>query len=265
MKYDLIALDVDGTLITDEYKLTSRTKEAVRKAAEGGSRIVLCTGRGAISTLPLLEELGLTGTVITHNGASTIDSVTRSVIHEFSYPVSEVESLIRYCRAHGIHFDVNTAFELYVDEISEEVKQIYAKYYATPTAVGDVMQVREPIAKFCIAARAHEMDQILTDWPTIGNENLQCIRSGNYYLDIIHPSANKGSALKVLADKLGIPSQRVMAIGNYDNDIEMLEFAGLGIAMSNSPDNVKRSAREMTLSNNEEGVALALEKYCIDE
>src|SRR5690606_19471137 len=150
------------------------------------------------------------GTVITHNGASTIDSNTRSVIHEFSYPVSEVETLIHYCREHGIHFDVNTAFELYVDEASDEVRQTHATYYATPTAVGDVLGVREPIAKFCIAARAHEMDQILSNWPTIGNSRLQCIRSGNYYLDIIHPSANKGNALKVLADKLGIPAERVM-------------------------------------------------------
>ncbi len=263
MRYDLIALDVDGTLITDEYKVTDRTKDAVRRAAEQGARIVLCTGRGAVSTLPLLEELGLSGTVITHNGASTIDSVTRTTIHEFSYPVSEVETAIRYCRRHGIHFDVNTAFELYVDAIDDEVRSIYAKYYATPIEVGDVLQVKEPIAKFCIAARAHEMEQLMADWTDIGNDRLRLIRSGNYYLDIIHPMANKGNALKALADKLDIPAERVLAIGNYDNDIEMLEFAGLGIAMDNSPDEVKRCADTVTLSNNEEGVALALEKYCI--
>lgn len=263
MKYELIALDVDGTLITDDYQITDMTKEAVRQVAEQGSKIVLCTGRGAVSTLPLLDELGLSGTVITQNGAATIDSVTRRILHEFSFPVSEVQNLIQYCRQRGIHFDANTAFDIYVDEVTDEILQVYAKYLANPTAVGDVLSLTVPLVKFCIAAKEHEMDPLLEDWSEVGSRNLRCVRSGNYFLDIIHPMANKGNALKALADGLGIPAERVLAIGNYDNDIEMLEFAGLGIAMDNSPDEVKQSADVLTASNNEEGVALALQKYCM--
>jgi len=90
------------------------------------------------------------------------------------------------------------------------------------------------------------------------------LRSGDFFIDLMHKDASKGAALQKLAEKRGIPAENVMAIGNYYNDITMLTYAGLGVAMDNSPLDVKAAADAVTASNNEEGVKRALEKYCLE-
>jgi len=265
IKVNLVALDVDGTLITDDYEITSLTKQAVKQVYDQGGQIVLCTGRGPVSTLPLLEELGLTGMVITHNGAATIDSATKAVLHENSFAMSDVEQFINHCRAEGIHYDVNTAFDLYVDRLPEEVREMYDKYMAKPIEVGDVMNLQLPIVKISASGEGAVLDRLISEWQRIGNPALRIIRSGDHFIDVMHRDANKGNALKSLAHDLNIEAEHVLAIGNYNNDIEMIEFAGWGVAMDNSPDDVKRRANAVTASNNEEGVYLALLKYAIIE
>lgn len=98
-----------------------------------------------------------------------------------------------------------------------------------------------------------------SEWP----QKLNMLRSGDFFIDLMHKDASKGAALQKLAEKRGIPAENVMAIGNYYNDLTMLTFAGLGVAMDNSPQEVKDAADAVTASNNEEGVKLALEKYCL--
>ncbi|MFD2613221.1 Cof-type HAD-IIB family hydrolase [Paenibacillus gansuensis] len=260
MPYRLIALDVDGTLLTDDHQLTENTKNTIRKVYEEGCGIVLCTGRSPVSTLPVMEKLGLSGTLITHNGAATVASADRSVIHEFSYNVAEIEPLIRYCRDHQIQFDVNTAFEMYVEQMTPEAQDMYAQFYITPKVVADVLALETPIVKFtCFAAR-DIIDRIEKEWALLSTE-LRIIRSGDAFIDVMHSHANKGSALKALAGTRNISSEEVIAIGNYYNDIEMIQFAGMGIAMDNSPDAVKAAADAVTSSNNEDGVHKAIEKY----
>lgn len=119
MNYRIVALDMDGTLLHDDHTLSSANAEAIRKAAAQGMEIVLCTGRSPISTLPYLEQIGLEGVVITHNGAATIASEGRRVLHRFDIPSAGLEPYIQYCRENGVHFDINTAFDLYVDKLNE--------------------------------------------------------------------------------------------------------------------------------------------------
>ncbi|MNN14057.1 Sugar phosphatase YidA [compost metagenome] len=106
------------------------------------------------------------------------------------------------------------------------------------------------------------MNQVEADW-NLWTHELNMLRSGDYFIDLMHPEASKGNALKQLAEQRGIPAEQIMAIGNFYNDITMLTFAGLGIAMDNSPIEVKAAAQDVTASNNEEGVRVALEKYCL--
>jgi Cof subfamily protein (haloacid dehalogenase superfamily) len=105
------------------------------------------------------------------------------------------------------------------------------------------------------------MDQIEADWRAM-NSPLSIIRSGHRFIDIMHAEASKGHALRRLAEDAGIKQEEVMAIGNYYNDSEMITYAGLGIAMDNSPELVKLQANETTSSNNEDGVYQAIMKFC---
>lgn len=262
MKYKLIAIDVDGTLINNLYQITESTQQTIKEVHRQGAHIVLCTGRGPNSTLPLLELLGLEGTVVTHNGAATVESVGSKLIHQFAFHMNQLQPFIDYCRANAIHFDVNTAFKLYLEHLTDVERKMYEKYLVSPIQIDDVMSLQEEIVKISIYAESNVLDQLVIDWPNIGHPQLRMIRSGENFIDVMHLSANKGNALRSLANSWGIQAAEILAIGNYYNDLEMLKFAGLGIAMDNSPEDMKREADAVTASNDEDGVHLALQQYC---
>ncbi|MHA6483685.1 Cof-type HAD-IIB family hydrolase [Paenibacillus sp. strain BS8-2] len=262
LQYDLVALDVDGTLLTDGHTLPEQVKAAVRDCALQGAEIVLCTGRGPIGAFPVLEELGLNGTLITHNGAATVEFADRSILFQFDIASDLLHPYLAYCRENGVHFDLNTAYEMMVEGITESAAEMYEHHKAIPTMLERDQKLPEGLLKLSVFGTKAEIDAVQADWER-AQMNLQLIRSGDLFIDIQHPGASKGGALRRLAEERGIPSERIIAIGNYYNDISMLEFAGLGIAMGNSPVGVKERADLVIGTNNEGSVADALREYVI--
>lgn len=264
MKFKLIALDVDGTLLDDHHRLSEATITSVRRANEAGSTIVLCTGRGPSGALPVFAELGLSGQLITHNGSATISSEGPSVVHQFPMEMADIMPLIEYCRAKDVHFDVNSALQLYVEAMTPVVEEMYRNFFVDPVVLKDITEITETVVKFTAFGTKEEMDRVEADWNEMKIKG-RMIRSGEYFIDVMHNDSSKGNALKALADGMNIPAENILAIGNYFNDIDMLEFAGFGIAMDNSPDAVKRAADAVTKSNNEDGVHSALLQYCLKD
>lgn len=262
MNYRLIALDVDGTLLNDDHELTPRVRQAVRAAAEQGSEIVLATGRGTVSALPVLAELGLKGTVITHNGASVVDSQTREVLYQTPISHELADRYAIYLREREIHFDMNTALELYVEGMSKDTEEMYHKLLAHPVRREKELGFPEGMLKMSIYAPKQVLDDLERDWLEWQHE-LQAVRSGDYFMDVQHLHATKGKALEKLAALRGIPREQILALGNYYNDIGMLAYAGWGVAMDNSPLEVKAEADEVTVSNNEDGVAVVLGQHVL--
>ncbi|WP_434751827.1 Cof-type HAD-IIB family hydrolase [Paenibacillus amylolyticus] len=265
MTYKLIALDVDGTLLNDLHELTEWTQETLIQASRHGAEIVLCSGRGPANTIPFMKQMGLDGYVITHNGAVTAQVDTREVVHQFALDTQGLEPIMTYCRENDVHFDINTAFGLYVDQpegLELQVRQMYYNFLAEPLKLPRWADMTEPLAKFTAFGPIEQMDAVQREW-TSWNLSYYMTRSGDFFIDLMHPEASKGAALKRLADSKGIASSEIMAIGNYFNDITMLTFAGKGIAMDNSPEEVKAASDEVTLSNNDEGVAHAIHKYIL--
>jgi Cof subfamily protein (haloacid dehalogenase superfamily) len=267
LTYKLIALDIDGTLLNDEHQITEVTKTTILKLHERGSRMVLCTGRGPTSVYPLLRELGLEGIIITHNGSVTVHSNGNNsgeVMHEFSYPIAWIKPLIEYAREQNVHFDVNTATRIFIESCSEEGLDIYRQmFFLEPELVADITLLDVEVVKLTFSGTSAAMDEVYEAWKDVQLEGgLKIIRSGDYFIDVVHPEATKGNALRQLAKQWHIDASEVLAIGNYYNDLDMIRFAGLGIAMENSPDEVKSAADTVTLSNNEDGVHAALTKYC---
>ena len=264
MRFKLIALDVDGTLLNDHHQITRQTRQTIRQAHEAGARIVLCTGRGPASTLPILRELGLEGTMITHNGAATIASDGTTLLHQYSFALEEIVPLVEYARREGVHFDVCTPFEMYIEQIEEHEKQMYETFFIQPNLVADVTNLGMPLVKLTLFGEREVLDRVEKDWheqKLYGD--LRMIRSGEVFIDVMSPKANKGNALRDLAASWHIAAEHVVAIGNYYNDVEMLNFAGLGIAVGNSPDGVKQAADVVTATNNEDGVHQALLNYVL--
>jgi Cof subfamily protein (haloacid dehalogenase superfamily) len=264
MKYKLIALDVDGTLLNDDHQLSEQTKRTIRKVNEAGCGIVLCTGRGPASTWPILEELGLQGIMITHNGALTVRSEDSEVLHQYPIGQAQLQPLVSYCRERGIHFDLCTPFHLYVESLEDGMLETYRKFFVEPQLTSDITRVSESAVKFTVSGETTMLDRVEQEWRETGIYHpFRMIRSGDRFIDIISPEATKGNALKQLAAAWSISREQIVAIGNYFNDVEMIEYAGLGIAMGNSPEGVKQAADAVTGSNNEDGVHSALTRYVL--
>lgn len=265
MKYKLIALDVDGTLLNDNHELTDQTKQTIQEVSRSGAEIVLCTGRGPQNSIPFMEQIELKGYVISHNGAATVDVVSKEVVHQFAMDTKAIRPYIDYFRENKVHFDVNTAFQMYVDNVegmAVEVRSMYENFLMLPINLPPIQELDQPVVKVTAFSYPDVLDKVHEE---IGKwtPEFNVLRSGEYFLDLMHPDASKGNALEHLAKRRGIQPEEVLAIGNYYNDITMLTFAGLGIAMDNSPLEVKAAANEVTASNNEDGVHKALLKYCL--
>lgn len=255
----LIAIDVDGTLLNDNYSISVRTKAAIKQAQDIGVKIVLATGRGPTSCIPIVEELQLKDPLITHNGAVIVDPTSQKLTFEIGFSTEELRPILTYCRSKNLHFDVNTAFEMHVEQVSSEAEFMYEKFYMQPKRWQDVSLLEGQIVKFSIFAEEAKLD-VAFDELTSLCKDWRMIRSGEMFIDIIHPHATKGYSLQYLLDSYGIDFKDVIAFGNYFNDLEMIQLAGLGVAMDNSPEQVKELADRVTSSNNEDGVAVLLEE-----
>lgn len=260
MTYRMIAIDVDGTLLNDGYELTEATKQAVRAACQAGAEIVLCTGRSPLNALPIMEQLELSGTLITHNGAVTVQSHDRAILRESAFAIAEAQQFIAYARERGIHRDMCTSFGMYAESMTDAARNMYGKYMLQPERVDDLLRLDASIVKFTVFGESELLDDVMAVWDLWGSK-LTHIRSGDSFIDVMLPGVNKGAALEALAKSRGIAREHIMAIGNYYNDVDMMSYAGLGIAMANSPEGVKQMADDVTFSNNENGVAAAIVKH----
>ncbi len=259
MQYRLIAIDVDGTLLDDEHRLRPRVRRAIREAADAGAEIVLCTGRSPASTLPLLEELGLQGLVITHNGAAIVESRNLKVLHRTTLSPEAAAPYLAYCRERDLHFDINTVFDVYVEkDLPPEALEVYGRYFLRPIVRKEPVLPDNTI-KITVYGPKEVMDATQDEWAR-WSYGLLMNRSDRTFIDLQHPEATKGLALKRLAELRGLNRREVLAIGNYYNDIGMLQYAGWGVAVANSPEEVRRAADEVTVSNNEDAVAVVLER-----
>ncbi|CAM4025077.1 Cof-type HAD-IIB family hydrolase [Lederbergia lenta] len=255
MSYKLLALDVDGTLLNDDGVLTQKTIDTIKKVYNSGIQVVISTGRSLNQTRPILDELGIEGILVSHNGATTLRTDNKEIIHEFSYDIKEVADIVRYCRKHDIQFSVCTAFDFYVERLDNYQTDLYKRFNLVPIMHSDVLSLTDKVMKFTV-----DDQQRVDGWRDIKFSNLRKT-SDSFFQDIIHPNAHKASALEQVLYKLNMDKSEIIAIGDFYNDLEMLEFAGLGIAMGNAPDDLKEKADVVTTSNNEDGVSHALEKY----
>ncbi|MBD2862087.1 Cof-type HAD-IIB family hydrolase [Paenibacillus oceani] len=247
--YRLLALDIDGTLLTLDKRITAKTLEGVKEAVAAGIQVVLCTGRSLRQSSDIIRQLGLEGPVITHNGAVTSEIGSRTVLDRMSFPVEAVAPFIHYCRGREIPFRVYTAFDMVVERPYNENLRDYS-------IREDVLAEREPVVKLKV-----EDDRRIGGWQSIGTALRKTVK--DYTMDIMHPNANKGEALARLARSMGIGRREVAAIGDQYNDLSMIQYAGLGIAMGNAPWQLKQRADAETASNQDEGVYKAIVKYVL--
>ena len=269
--YKLVAIDLDGTLVTDEKELTKKTVEVIKEASKKGVKIMISSGRSFYRLERFIDALDLrkeNQCTICFNGGMIVENKTKEMLYSKSLDAEEVEELIQLGKALRLPIMIYTRDTHYVETIPEVVRKNTKNLKGMNLKVVNFNQInfKKPenyIYKVCFIDKP---EKIIEKRKQISEEILkkyEITSSVPEYLEIVKKGIKKSEAIKVVMEKYDIKQDEVMAIGDGENDVEMLEFAGLGIAMENASDFVKGFANDVTTSNNHDGVANAIEKYIL--
>lgn len=264
-RYKLIATDLDDTLLNDRIEVSPANREALQKAMDLGVIVTIATGRMFRSALPVAEQLGIRGPIITYQGALLRDTVSKETLWERPMPLELAQRVLAEGYGAGVHMNVYIEDRLFVDRITPEGSG-YANLAEVPMIpVGDLTDFlkQDPIKILFIAA-PDLLDRLNREMHDKFGPTLYITKSKPNYLEFMHPEATKRHGLAALVRKYGILREEIIAFGDSYNDIDMLEFAGLGVAMGNAPAEIKSRADYVTDTNNNNGVAQAVKKFVLD-
>jgi Cof subfamily protein (haloacid dehalogenase superfamily) len=268
--YRLLAIDLDGTLLTQHNSVTLRTQDVLQRAVAMGLRIVVATGRVPYMFRSLVESLPLNAPQITSNGAMIVDIRDDSVWQELFIPTESLLPLLETLHSLDLLCCYYTRDHLYVDAELARLHQSRSNHQRrTNPAVSVTDDLAELYLQPCLklaaygeAGTLHEKRQQLA---SLFGKQIYITQTAHEWLEFLHPDVSKANALKTILQTYGISAEEVIAFGDNPNDIEMLHLAGMGIAMANAHEEVKAAADYITLSNMEDGVAVALENFLFND
>lgn len=269
MKYRLIAIDLDGTLLDGDSKISPRNKQAVREAAKRGVMITVATGRMFRTSIPYVRELNLNvdWPMINYHGALIKTTESRETLHYQPLENRLAVAIAEYAESNGYHVNAFIDDRLYVEEENE-----FSRYYQSIAdvdleAVGKLtlfLKKRgEDPAKLTVINWDGRISGIETVLKTDFGDKIAALQSLPYFLEITDRRATKGQALQWLAQRNGIRPEEIIAFGDSFNDLDMIEYAGLGVAMANARPEVQRVADLIAFANTEDGVARVIEEYVL--
>jgi len=261
LRYRMIAIDIDGTLLNDQYEIPPRTIETMNRALSR-CHLVLCTGRALFSTKPLLNNFSRPLPLITDNGG-TVWLPEKGIVKQYTLSRSVAAELLWFSRRHGLHIDFTTGDGIYVEQLNSDLAAVYRKYFAVPIQLDDLLHIPKLPVKITISGSPEQIDEAMINVRQQFTGKVQFFRSGPHFIDFIALGVNKGTAMRDVASLFGVDAAQTIAIGNYFNDVEMLRMSGLGVVVANAPEEVKRMADVVTDSNNDEGVRKILENYVL--
>lgn len=271
MKYKLLVLDVDGTLLNEKKEITPRTQAALLKAQQMGVHIVLASGRPTGGVMPLAEALELHhygGFVLSYNGGQIINAQTGELLFEKRIDPQQLPYLDKKAKKNDFAIFTYYKNQLITDKPdNRHVRDEAALNGMEVVGTGNFVEAVDfaPCKCMLVSDDEEALVGLENHWKKRLDGVLDVFRSEPYFLEVVPPSIDKGNTLGILLSKLSILPEEVVAIGDGVCDVSMLQLAGLGIAMGNAQDSVKACADITTLSNEKEGVAIAVEKAILAE
>lgn len=271
-KIKMIATDIDGTLVNDQRQLSEFTINTLKKAHEKGVKIVLCTGRPLSGVNHLLHELGLDEFndtyVITHNGAQALNAKTNEVVFRNLLSLDDFKALSQLSQELNVHMQtITTDSKLYVNSQNIGKYSIYDAFYTNMDIIytpADEMDPALQIAKIMWADEPQKIDAALALIPAAIKERFDLLRSEDFFCEFMHQNASKGYAAIKLGEFFGLTPDEIMTAGDQDNDMSMIISGGLSVAMGNAIQKVKDAADYITDTNNNDGLAKAVEKFVLN-
>lgn len=264
MKYRLIASDMDGTLLNSNNEITPATLNAIKAAADKGAVFTLSTGRPVQGVKKYIDQLQLDCPVITYNGAVVIHSRTGEVIFSQLMDTEEARRVYQQAVKRGTMFALWSRNRLYVNEIGEKSEFYEGITQTKAQLLTDFEQVLcDGITKFLWFDEPDTLDMWINQLKGEGFCQTTFTKSRAYFLEFFSSKTSKAVAMEKLGEYYGITQQQMIAIGDQTNDLSMIEYAGLGVAMENAADEVKAAADYITASNEKDGVARVIEKFIL--
>jgi Cof subfamily protein (haloacid dehalogenase superfamily) len=265
--YDLVAIDVDGTLVNSENHLTEATKAAVRAVMAKNIGVTLVSGRARLTMAPFLAELGITLPFISSSGAHIIDPVSNKTLYYSALPIEVLSVIVKHARAVQSPIIFQESDRLFY-EGSPEVLQYLSDTYKIDITVADEFKAHFIQVNDILQAHVEPIKVYMCHDPAIvqGIEAklkqqhlpIYMTYSAPPYLEITSSNATKGEAIQRLAAHLHIPLERILAIGDSRNDLSMFAVVGKRVAMGNAVPEVLAAADLVAPSNDEDGVAWTL-------
>jgi len=261
----LLAIDLDGTLVNDRLEMDPRDVAAVRAASAARVAVVLATGRMFKSSLRYAEQLGLKGPIINYQGAVVREIASGEVWHRCELTVPMQQRVLAFAEPKDWHVNAYVDEQVYTARARPEA-DLYARVAMVPyEVVGPLSKwVRHESTKMVLVdldpadvpARIVE----LTAWM---GDVARVTRSLDWFVEVVNPQVSKARALAIVADRLGVGQAEVCAIGDNLNDEDMVRWAGFGVAMGNAPETLKAVAKHVTGRIGEAGVAQVIERFVI--
>ena len=266
--YEIIVLDLDGTLTNRDKVITPRTKTALMEAQKRGKKVVLASGRPTPGVLPLAEELCLKdygGYILSFNGGMIMNCQTGEVVFSQMLPVEANKRIIELAEEHRVDFLTYENDHLIVSNKENEYAQ--KESWITHMPMQEVEDTREylnfPVPKFLMLDDGDYLALVEPRVKASLGKNFSVYRSEPFFLEILPKGIDKALSLERLLEVIGMNREEMIACGDGYNDLSMIKFAGLGVAMENAVLPLRKIADYITDSNNDDGVGKVVEKFML--
>lgn len=271
--YKLIAVDLDGTLLNSQKEISPENLQALQEAMEKQIKVVVCSGRIFAGARFFARQLGTPDPVIACNGAIIRDMATDEVLRADGLSLENCRQAIELCHEEGIYYHVYIGDTMYAEKLEFSARFYWEKNQKLPEKDRVDIRIAEdmnrvlkevevlPSKIVSISRDPEHLQRVRTRMEQI--QGMDVVSSFHDNFEVVNHGVSKGVALEFLCRRLGIKPEEVAAIGDNENDISMLRFAGLGIAMGNAEEMARQAACRVTLKNDEHGVAQAVRRYIL--
>ncbi|MGM8361362.1 Cof-type HAD-IIB family hydrolase [Flavobacterium sp. ARAG 55.4] len=264
MKYKMLVLDMDDTLLNDDHEISVENRTMLEKAKEKGVKIILASGRPTAAMIEYAKDLGLMDSyMISFNGGVITDLTRNEVIFEQNLTVEQIHALYNYSQYKKTHIitylDGNVISETNSEYIDIEIDITGLKHEVVP----DFKQrVQAPAIKCILLEEPQYLKEVEKDLKA-AMPHLSVCMSKPFFLEVAQTGIDKGASVQYLAEKLNISPSEIIAVGNAENDVTMIEYAGLGVWVDNVEQELRHKGDLIVASNNDHGVAEVVRRFIL--
>lgn len=262
---DLLAIDLDGTLLTNSKTITDRTRRAIKAVQAQDIKVIIATARPPRSVAKIYRYLELKDAIICYNGALLYDPISKTVISHSPIPLETAKDVVSFARLiwPDIIVSAEVLDEWFTEKLSEQYQTEVSKEFK-PDKLGPINSwLTCDVTKLLLLGPEEKLSIVKSELKENFGKKISIAQNEGHLLQIMKAGISKGEGLRKICEYYNIPLKRTLAIGDNFNDLDMIAIAGLGAAMADAPEEVKKVADYITSSNEENGVAEVIERFVL--